>query len=543
MSITVPEDEPVFVTVVTDRPAHVQVAHDDQAALFVAVEPEVTLIVDEGLPGPPGPVGPAGPPGADSTVPGPPGPAGLNPLGSWSPVVTYNPDDLVTSGGSSWLAIETSIGVDPAADASNNPVGSFVGPSVIALGSPTAIATGFTVDRGTNVVGLNVATSFPGAVPGGVTAGIATGINVPGVGIEWLGKGTPTANGRVTLDTPASLSVGVRYWLVLLGATGVVVDQGVEIVGTHMVWSGEFFYGSTEPSTTFGVYASPVVLYGTTTDDPWQLFVAQGEAGPAGMEGQPGPAGPPGASTAAYPYEWKTNLLATDPAHGFIKANSATATAYTEIYVSVYDKNNQALLALNTLDTGDEVYIYEAGQIGTWNKYVLTAEPTLHGTPAEWATLPVEFAETGPAPFTPGGNTQVLVMMQGAGGGGAVAVRETVVLTTPTMAVGESVDGLIALANGYRLYRIDTSAPCRTRLYTTSAKGFADLARPIGVDPVGDHGLMFEFVSASGLLSADLSPTVDGFDADSDGAVPITVVNTGSGPVALTVTLTWVRTE
>ena len=217
-----------------------------------------------------------GPQGA----PGETGPPGVNPLGAWSPVVTYHPDDLVTRDGSSWLATIESTGVDPAADASSNPVGSFVAPSPLALGSPTAIATGFTVDRSTNVVGLNVQPSWVGAVPGGVTAGIATAINVPGVGIDWLGQGNPPSSGKVTLDNAADLSVGVRYWMVLLGATGVMVEHGDQLVTSHMAWSGEFFYGSGDPTNTFGTYASPVVLYGTTGDDAWQLFVAQGDSAP-----------------------------------------------------------------------------------------------------------------------------------------------------------------------------------------------------------------------------------------------------------------------
>ena len=38
---------------------------------------------------------------------------------------------------------------------------------------------------------------------------------------------------------------------------------------------------------------------------------------------------------------------ATNPAHGYIKANNTDATTYTEIYTSVYDKNGQALVTLN----------------------------------------------------------------------------------------------------------------------------------------------------------------------------------------------------
>jgi hypothetical protein len=137
-----------------------------------------------------------------------------------------------------------------------------------------------------------------------------------------------------------------------------------------------------------------------------------GPAGAQGVEGPVGPQGQPGASSGAYPYEWKTNTAATDPAHGFIKANINIATAYTELYISVYDKNNQAFLPVNMLVEGDTVVMYEAGQIGTWNRYAVTGPPVVTGDPAEWATLPVAYLETGPHQFTPGGNTQILVLAE-----------------------------------------------------------------------------------------------------------------------------------
>lgn len=123
--------------------------------------------------------------------------------------------------------------------------------------------------------------------------------------------------------------------------------------------------------------------------------------------------------------------------------------------------------------------------------------------------------------------------------------RATASKTTASLAAGASEQGTITLAAGYRLLRITSSAPARVRLYTTAAKQAADLARPIGTDPAGDHGCVLEYVATSGLLSADLSPTVDGFDgkAAPDGAIPITVTNTGAGIVAIQVDFLWIRTE
>jgi len=123
--------------------------------------------------------------------------------------------------------------------------------------------------------------------------------------------------------------------------------------------------------------------------------------------------------------------------------------------------------------------------------------------------------------------------------------RDTVSKTTASLAVGASESGTISLAAAYRLYKITTSAPARVRLYTTTSKRDADVDRPIGTDPTGDHGLQLEFVSAAGLLSADLSPLVDGFDGKStpDGVIPYRITNTGTATATITVTFIWIRSE
>jgi hypothetical protein len=174
--------------------------------------------------------------------------------------------------------------------------------------------------------------------------------------------------------------------------------------------------------TTVEVVGGPdLVVESTITSTPVDVFTeapltidaylgVQGPAGPKGDPGDPGPPGPAGVSSSAFPYEWKTSTLATDPAHGYIKANSGTATAYSAFYISVYDKGNQAFLGLSTLKAGDVLAIYESGQIQTWNRYTLTGPPVLQGSPAEWATIPVVYTSTGPQAFTPGGNTQVVVV-------------------------------------------------------------------------------------------------------------------------------------
>lgn len=123
--------------------------------------------------------------------------------------------------------------------------------------------------------------------------------------------------------------------------------------------------------------------------------------------------------------------------------------------------------------------------------------------------------------------------------------RQDVVYTTALLAPGAQSVGTVALGRSYRLMRIQTDRQSRVRLYDRAAKQTADAARPLDQDPVGDHGLVFEFIAVTGALSAGLTPLVDGTDWDMnpDRLIPITVDNLEGDPRIVTVTLTFLRTE
>lgn len=127
------------------------------------------------------------------------------------------------------------------------------------------------------------------------------------------------------------------------------------------------------------------------------------------------------------------------------------------------------------------------------------------------------------------------------GPSGGAASRDDAVYTTGSLAHGAEETGTITMGKGYRLLAISLDGPARVRLYTTAAKLTADASRPVGADPQGDHGLMFEFVGTEALLSADLSPVVDGDCASA--SVPIAVQNLSGATDTITVTLTYVATE
>ena len=98
---------------------------------------------------------------------------------------------------------------------------------------------------------------------------------------------------------------------------------------------------------------------------------------------------------------------------------------------------------------------------------------------------------------------------------------------------------------GYRIYRVVTDRAARVRLYATVAKQEADASRPIGTDPAGDHGLLFEYVTTSSALGAFLSPTVDGasFESVPSPNIPVTITNVSGTTGTVRVDLVHVVTE
>jgi len=131
------------------------------------------------------------------------------------------------------------------------------------------------------------------------------------------------------------------------------------------------------------------------------------------------------------------------------------------------------------------------------------------------------------------------------GGGGSLPTRTSAVYTTASLPNGNSETGTISLATAYRLFKIETDEPARVRVYATAAQQTADLSRPIGVDPTGDHGLIFEFVTTDELLSAVLSPFVDGasMEAMTSADIPITVTNRSGAADTIQVTFIYIATE
>ena len=140
---------------------------------------------------------------------------------------------------------------------------------------------------------------------------------------------------------------------------------------------------------------------------------------------------------------------------------------------------------------------------------------------------------------TPGVATE---WVEYAGGGWK---RATASLISSALAPAALQKTAIPLARSYRLFKISTDKAARVRLYATAAQRDADEARAIGTDPTGDHGLIFEFVTTTLLLSAVLSPFVDGSSMESapSANIPISITNLSGTSATVKVDLTYVRTE
>lgn len=123
--------------------------------------------------------------------------------------------------------------------------------------------------------------------------------------------------------------------------------------------------------------------------------------------------------------------------------------------------------------------------------------------------------------------------------------RKLLSVTTSTLADKAEWTGTAALGLAYRLMAITTSAPCRVRIYATTTQRTADASRAIGTDPIGNSGLLFEFVSSTGKLASGLTPAVDGYNLEAIPVVTdaISIQNLSGASAAIITSFTYITTE
>jgi hypothetical protein len=95
-----------------------------------------------------------------------------------------------------------------------------------------------------------------------------------------------------------------------------------------------------------------------------------------------------------------------------------------------------------------------------------------------------------------------------------------------------------------RLFKMSTNRPARVRIYPSAPMRDADLYRPIGQRPTGNHGRLLEVVTKASLLELVLSPAVDLTSSDAfDPTFYVSVTNLGDASGAVAVTYHYFRTE
>lgn len=129
------------------------------------------------------------------------------------------------------------------------------------------------------------------------------------------------------------------------------------------------------------------------------------------------------------------------------------------------------------------------------------------------------------------------------GGGGSTIARATATYTTASLAVNASETGTITLAKGYTVYKIQTSAPARVRLYGTTAAQTADASRALGVNALPGSSPMLEVKTETGYLTLDFA--VDGASTETTPVttIPISITNLNGSTAAITVTVTYIALE
>ena len=130
-----------------------------------------------------------------------------------------------------------------------------------------------------------------------------------------------------------------------------------------------------------------------------------------------------------------------------------------------------------------------------------------------------------------------------AGADGGFVARTTTSHTTASLPSNNTENVSLTLKPGYRALCIETDKAARVRAYDSTASRTADAARPVGVDPTGVHGVIFDVVTTASTLTWWLNPVVDGYTTDESDTVPLAVTNLSGSTGTVTVTLTWVRSE
>lgn len=155
---------------------------------------------------------------------------------------------------------------------------------------------------------------------------------------------------------------------------------------------------------------------GSGTYSDWTILVT-GIIGPTGATGSTGATGNTGATgkAAGYSYTWNTSTASSDPGSGQLKANNATLSSATAVYISETDADSNAIGAV--LATWDDststnkafVHLYNPLSPANYWDFWITGTLTDNGT---WDTFSITHVSSGGS-FTGGAGLYAIVIRTG----------------------------------------------------------------------------------------------------------------------------------
>jgi len=139
------------------------------------------------------------------------------------------------------------------------------------------------------------------------------------------------------------------------------------------------------------------------------------------------------------------------------------------------------------------------------------------------------------------------INLESAGGGGVGSpVRQTMGLTTASLAPSAYEDQWVVFSPTFLVMMLGSSQHCRIRIYATDTAREADRARNIDTAPAGNHGVMLDVVLLDGFpwfVSPPAICTVLGGSGTATGQCPVCITNLGSVSQAVSIQVDWLQTE
>jgi phage gp45-like len=323
----------------------------------------------------------------------------------------------------------------------------------------------------------------------------------------------PTTLGALVLNHDSTLGVNTSGQLTVLGGTGSGPAGPPGPPGPTGPVGPTGPTGSTGPAGPTGTTgatgstgpAGPAGATGLTgSTGPAGATGAQGIQGVVGPTGATGPQGAPGGSSSLWDYQFET-ATASPPSSGNVRANNATLSSATTVWVSTTSSDNIDVSGLlGFAQVNDVLYIQDPNNSATHASWNVIATPTIA---SGYAAFSVSW-RSGSGTFT--NQQNILTAISHTGVTGPIGPVGPAGPQGPTGSSGPS--GSAGAAGAGYLATSATNTPIATGPVTVTTQ----------------PGLAYQ-VGARARLSADASNWMEG---------PITAYNSSTGVLTVNVDLT-----